>query len=88
MTTELIRSAMMRTLKRLVVSTALVAMVFSTFGVNAAEYYESAGGCGYEECRRAPAMAPAIALGTIAIIAIIAIAVQNSSGKGGHGHCH
>lgn len=43
------------------------------------------GGCGYDACCRSSSLAPAIALGTIALIAIVAVAVQNTSG---HSHCH
>ena len=43
------------------------------------------GGCGYDACCRSSSLAPAIALGTIAIVAIVAVAVQNTSG---HSHCH
>jgi hypothetical protein len=45
----------------------------------------NAGGCGYAECCRAPSVIPAIALGTIALVAIVAVAVQNQ-GHGNHGH--
>lgn len=51
-------------------------------------YSSSTGGCGYVECRRAPCITPAVALGTIALVAIIAVAVQNSQGRGVHAHCH
>jgi len=43
------------------------------------------GGCAYEEACRTSSLAPAIALGAIALIAIIAVAVQNTSGSS---HCH
>lgn len=53
------------------------------------EYNTDCGGYGYEQCRRVPSLAPAIALGTIALVAIIAVAVQNSSHHNhGHGHTH
>ena len=48
-------------------------------------YVVDAGGCGYEECCRSASLAPAIALGAIAIVAIVAVAVQNTSGNN---HCH
>lgn len=51
-------------------------------------YSSSTGGCGYVECRRAPCITPAVALGTIALVAIIAVAVQNSQGRGAHSHGH
>lgn len=43
-------------------------------------------GNGYQEYRTAPNLAPAIALGAIALVAIIAVAVQN--GNNDHNHCH
>lgn len=44
-------------------------------------YVTDTGGYAYDESRAAVNLAPAIALGTIAIVGIVAIAVQNS-----HGH--
>jgi len=43
-----------------------------------AAYVTDTGGYAYDECRAAVNLAPAIALGTVAIVGIIAIAVQNS----------
>jgi len=77
----------MKKIKKLVALATLVAMFgTSAQSLSAQEYpcYETAG-CGYEECCQAPCMTPAIALGAIALVAIIAVAVQNS---GHHGHCH
>lgn len=45
------------------------------------------GGFGYKEVRRSPYIAPAVALATVAIVAIVAVAVQNS-GHNNHAHCH
>lgn len=55
--------------------------------LTAQEYSTDAGGYGYEQSRRVPSLAPAIALGTVAIVAIIAVAVQNS-GHSSHSHSH
>lgn len=53
----------------------------------AAELNQSnTGGCGYIECRQSPCLTPAIALGVIALVAIVAVALQDSHGS--HGHCH
>jgi hypothetical protein len=49
------------------------------------EYCVDNGGCGYDEICRTSTLAPAIALGTIALVAIIALAIQNTTG---HAHCH
>ncbi|MEM1283253.1 MAG: hypothetical protein AAGG81_06840 [Chlamydiota bacterium] len=69
---------MKRLMKKLVAATALAAMVVSS-SASADQCYDTCGGCGYEECRRAPCIAPCVALGAIALAAIIAVAIQNSS---------
>jgi hypothetical protein len=76
----------MNVFKKMIVSATLVAMVGALApNLAANEDVCDAGKSGYEQCRRIPSLTPAIALGTIAIIAIIAVAVQNSSH---HGHVH
>jgi len=78
----------MKMFKKLVVLATLTAMVgTSAHNLNAQEYVTDCGGYGYEQCCRAPSLAPAIALGTIALVAIIAVAVQNTHHHG-HGHNH
>lgn len=69
---------MKRMMKRLIAVTTLSAMVLSS-SASADQCYADCGGCGYEECRRAPCIAPCVALGAIALAAIIAVAIQNSS---------
>ena len=76
----------MKMLKRMVALATVLAMFGSASSLKAQPYCSDVGGCGYEECCASPCIAPAIALGTIALVAIIAVAVQNSSH--GHGHCH
>jgi hypothetical protein len=78
----------MKHLKKLIALGATAAMIgLSCHSAEAADYYSAdCGGCGYEECRQTPCLTPAIALGTIALIAIVAIALQNSHSS--HGHCH
>lgn len=73
----------MKFTKKLIALASLMAMLGSS--VNADEFCADNGGCGYDECCRTSSLAPAIALGTIAIVAIVAVAVQNTSG---HSHCH
>lgn len=77
----------MKKIKKLVALATLMALFGSTANISAQEYVSNAGGIGYEESRQAHSLAPAIALGTIAAVAIIAVAVQNRS-HGGHGHGH
>jgi hypothetical protein len=79
------RGDLMKTFKKFT-TLAVAAALFctSTSSLEAQACYT--GGCGYQECRTCPSMTPAIALGAIALVAIIAVAVQNTSNK--HGHCH
>lgn len=63
-----------------------VATLCSSSQLKADEYCIDTGGYCYEDCRRAPCITPAIALGAVALVAIIAVAIQNSNN--GSGHCH
>lgn len=75
----------MNMFKKLIALCATVAML-SCHTAEAANYSSDCGGCGYEECRQTPCLTPAIALGTIAVVAIVAVALQDSHSS--HGHCH
>jgi len=76
----------MKLTRKLIASAALLTMLGSSAGsLCADDYCVDNGGCGYEDCCRSSSLAPAIALGTIAVVAIVAVAVQNTSG---HSHCH
>lgn len=78
----------MKMVKKFIALATLVAMIAtSAHNLSAQECRTDTGGYGYEQCRRVPSLAPAIALGTIALVAIIAVAVQNSSHHD-HGHSH
>lgn len=77
----------MKTLKKLVASLAVLATLSTSAVVEAQPYVYESGGYGYEEARRAPALAPTIALSTIAAAAIIAVILQNGGGSS-HGHSH
>lgn len=76
----------MKGLKRMIALLVAVAIAgLSSHSAVAQEYYASnTGGYGYQESRQSGYLAPAIALGTIALVAIIAVALQDS--HGGHGH--
>lgn len=80
------RSCIMNMLKKLVALVVLVGTLSSSLPLCAQEYAVT-GGEGYEESRRSPSIAPSIALGAIALAAIIAIAVQNRSHHK-HSHSH
>lgn len=83
--------------KKAIVLTTITALLnISNQQLEAVAYVTDAGGYAYDESRAATNLAPAIALGTVAIVGIIAIAVQNShdhsssssSGKHKHHHHH
>jgi hypothetical protein len=65
--------------------TTFALLASSSNSLQADEFCVDNGGCGFNACCRSSSLAPAIALGTIALIAIVAVAVQNTSG---HAHCH
>lgn len=70
----------MKNLKKMIALLTAVA-VFTAFNHHVeaeCTYVTDAGGYAYDECRAVTNLAPAIALGTVVIVAIIAIAVQNS----------
>lgn len=65
--------------KKMMTLTTIAAMTcISNQQLEAVSYVTDCGGYAYDESRAATNLAPAIALGTIAIVGIIAIAVQNS----------
>src|ERR1700730_13716375 len=69
----------MSMLKKIVALTMLVTMIgLSTQQLEDIAYVTDTGGYAYDQSRAATNLAPAIALGTVAIVGIIAIAVQNS----------
>jgi hypothetical protein len=76
--------------KKMIALAAIIAMTgVSTQSLQAVTYVTDTGGYAYDESRAVTNLAPAIALGTVAIVAIIAIAVQNShdsSSSSVHGH--
>jgi hypothetical protein len=72
----------MSMLKKLIAAASVTAMLsLPTQSLDAVSYVTDTGGYAYDESRAVTNLAPAIALGTVAIVGIIAIAVQNS-----HGH--
>lgn len=71
--------------KILFLLTTLAMLGTSSLSLQADEFCVDNGGCGFNACCRSSSLAPAIALGTILLIAIVAVAVQNTSG---HSHCH
>ncbi len=76
----------MKFAKKFIALWLVLASLCSSAHLNAQEYSIDTGGYCYEDCRRAPCITPAIALGAVALVAIIAVAIQNSNN--GSGHCH
>ncbi|MFA6914954.1 MAG: hypothetical protein WC222_01030 [Parachlamydiales bacterium] len=74
----------MKLVKKLMALGLAVALFSSSSNLNAQDCCVDTGGYCYEDCRRAPCITPAIALGAVALVAIIAVAVQNSNS--GHSH--
>lgn len=65
--------------KKLVALATLSALLgMSGRPVEAVSYVTDTGGYAYDESRAATNLAPAIALGTVAVVGVIALAVQNS----------
>jgi hypothetical protein len=75
----------MKTMKRCIALATAVALFGSASG-SATQYQEYAGGHGYLESRAAPNLAPGIALGALALAAIVALAIVNSNESHGHSH--
>lgn len=76
-------------LKKMVGLVTFVAMMsLFTQQATAVTYVTDTGGYAYDESRAATNLAPAIALGTVAIVGIIAIAVQNSHGGSSSSSSH
>jgi hypothetical protein len=74
--------------KRMVALFTLFAMVaISNQPLEAVCYVTDTGGYAYDESRAIANLAPAIALGTLAIVGIIAIAVQNSHDHSSSSSC-
>lgn len=71
--------------RKLIAICAMTAMLFSSAPATAQEYCVDNGGCGYTDCCRTSSLAPAIALGTIALVAVVVVMLQNTSGSA---HCH
>lgn len=75
--------------KLLSVATAIAILALSAQNLEAQDYFGSSSEVfGYEDSRDAPSLAPAIALGTVALVAIIAVALQDNSGGHNHSHSH
>lgn len=74
----------MKAYKKFIALAAAVAMMGAPLAHGQDSTYM--GGNGYQEYRTAPNLAGGIALGAIALVAIIAVAVQNSNND--HSHCH
>ncbi len=69
----------MKAIKKLIATILLASLAAGGTGtLQAEEECYSCGDC-YQECCTAPSFAPAVALTTVAFVAIVAVAVQNSN---------
>ena len=75
----------MKTLRK--VLAALVLVGSSTHALQADECCYVEPDCCYEDCCNA-CVSPYVALGAIAVVAIIAVCASNPGGHHGHGHSH
>ncbi len=75
----------MKNINKFLVLAILLSFMGASHVVQAEEYCVDNGGCGYNDCCRTTSLAPAIALGTIVVVAVVAVLVQNTSGSA---HCH
>lgn len=82
----------MKMFKKLVALATLTAMMgTSAHSLNAQVYSNTPADCcgyGYQDSCKVPCYAPAIALGTIALVAIIAVVLENHHHHHGHSHSH
>ncbi len=73
--------------KKLLILVAIITLTGTSIQqLEAVTYVTDTGGYAYDESRAATNLAPAIALGTVAIVGIIAIAVQNSHDSSSSAH--
>lgn len=81
----------MTKLRKFVALATLLVMAAGTMnnGLEAQDYVTDCGGYGYEESCCSPSLTPYIALGSVAIIAIVALAVRHHHHHHHqHSHCH
>lgn len=72
--------------KLVVIISAMALLGFNQHHLEAVTYVTDTGGYAYDEARAVTNLAPAIALGTVAIVGIIAIAVQNTHDHSSSAH--
>lgn len=79
----------MKNFKRFVAAATLFILLATTAdNINAQQYYVDTGGEGYYTTSQVPALTTEIALGTVAVVAIVAIAIRHGSHGHSHGHSH
>lgn len=82
----------MKHIKKMVALATLLAMAgTATSNLSAQQYYSDSSGCcdpcgqGYEDCCQT-CWTPYIAIGAVAVIAIVAVACRHHGGSSSHGH--
>lgn len=74
----------MKKLKKWMIIVCALAITAGSIEGYSAEDVMYTGGNGYTECRTVPAVGAALVFGAIAVGAIVAVALQNSSNNHGH----
>lgn len=67
-------------------ATLCLGLLASPSRLPAEEYCTDVGGCGYQQCRSCPVLAPAVALAVATLAAIIAVALQTNNSPHSHSH--
>lgn len=78
----------MKALKKIITLLTVAATVGLSSNAYAVECTQEYQGCGYAESCECPSLVPALAIGAVAIVAIVAVAAQNNSHGSSHGHSH
>ena len=74
----------MNKLKKLVAIVTMVATMGTSAAVLNADSCGTDCGCAYDDCRSAPCISPTVALGAVAVAAIITIVVHNRKKSSSH----
>ncbi|MFQ5729999.1 MAG: hypothetical protein ACE5GN_06530 [Waddliaceae bacterium] len=78
----------MNRFKKMIAVLTLAATLSTSAGILNADYCSDCNsGCGYDDCCRAPCISPTVALGTVAVVAAIAIIIHNKKNSHSH-HAH
>ena len=78
----------MNKLKKIAAALILAATVTTSTSTLDAGCGPCNSGCAYDDCCQAPCISPSVALGTVALVAVVAVIVHNKKHHHGHSHSH